>query len=72
MAFVIFSIGLQFHPLTNNSTSKYVGHQMIMIMQRCVFLVLAGGKKTEGDEEDARQPANSNIVTLKTISGTPV
>lgn len=57
--------------LANNSTSNYVGHQMITTMQFNVLLVVATGKKkTEGKTERwARfKTANSNIVSLKRIS----
>lgn len=46
--------------LTNNSTSNYVGHQMITTMQCNVLLVVATGKKKlrerQRDEQDSRQP----------------
>lgn len=42
LAFVIFSTGLQFIPLTNETPLKSVGHQMILIIQRSELLVLAG------------------------------
>lgn len=46
--------------LANNSTSNYVGHQMITTMQCNVLLVVATGKKKlrerQRDEQDSRQP----------------